>query len=394
MQRLNLTFRRPVRRQSAERYVLITLLSFAASVTLTRLFLALTGYPKLGSGEFHIAHALWGGLFLFTAALLPLMIANRWVYTTGAILAGVGVGLFIDEVGKFITSNNNYFYPLAAPIVYAFFLLTVMIYLRVRRSQNRTVREELYRALDTLEEVLEQDLDQQERDALEARLRFVAAKTDRPDLSQLAAALLEFLRCEALHLATHRSGLVEKSVERARNVEEHRLSRRRLRRLLVIGLLGLGLITMAKSSLALALMADKPGAAPVLAPFAGLAPIARAWQMSPPVGAFASTDLALESAIGVLLLLSAGLLVARRDHFATTLASVGLLLSLTGVNLLSFYYEQFAGIVTALVQLTLLIGVAFYRHRFVNPELALRSWPHNAAAPVQSQPVPQPPAGS
>ena len=94
------------------------------------------------------------------AALLPLVFANRWVYTLGAALAGVGVGLFIDEVGKFITQANDYFYPLAAPIVYAFFLLTVMLYQRVRRRRRREVRAELFQALEALEEVLEQDLDE------------------------------------------------------------------------------------------------------------------------------------------------------------------------------------------------------------------------------------------
>ena len=51
--------RRTVRRQGADRHVLVALLSFAAAITLTRVFLALTGYPQIGSGEFHIAHALW-----------------------------------------------------------------------------------------------------------------------------------------------------------------------------------------------------------------------------------------------------------------------------------------------------------------------------------------------
>ncbi len=95
--------RRPVKRQGAERYLRFTLLSFAASVALTRLFLGLTGYPQVGGGGLHIAHVLWGGLLLFVAALLPLLLANRWVLTVEAILGGVGVGLFIDEVGKFIT---------------------------------------------------------------------------------------------------------------------------------------------------------------------------------------------------------------------------------------------------------------------------------------------------
>jgi hypothetical protein len=54
-----------------------------------------------------------------------------------ALLSGVGLGLFIDEVGKFITSNNNYFFPLAAPIIYLAFLLTVAV---ARTSAHRKAR--------------------------------------------------------------------------------------------------------------------------------------------------------------------------------------------------------------------------------------------------------------
>ncbi len=126
----------PVKRPGAENYLLLSLLSFALSVAGTRLFLELTGYPQLGNSELHIAHVLWGGLLLFVAALLPLIYANRWVYSTSGILSGLGVGLFIDEVGKFITQSNDYFYPPAAPIIYAFFLLVVLLYQRVRRREE------------------------------------------------------------------------------------------------------------------------------------------------------------------------------------------------------------------------------------------------------------------
>ena len=123
-----------VRRNSAEWYMLLTLLSFAASVTLTRLFLSLTGYPQIGGGELHIAHVLWGGVLLYFGALLPLVFSNRGVYASGAILAGIGVGLFIDEVGKFITASNDYFFPIAAPIIYIFFLFSIILLLHIRRS--------------------------------------------------------------------------------------------------------------------------------------------------------------------------------------------------------------------------------------------------------------------
>jgi hypothetical protein len=43
---------------------------------------------------------------LFIASLLPLIFANRRVYDWAAVLSGVGVGLFIDEVGKFIQKQR------------------------------------------------------------------------------------------------------------------------------------------------------------------------------------------------------------------------------------------------------------------------------------------------
>ena len=188
--------RKPVRRSGVERYLLLTLLSFAASVAITRLFLEITGYPQLGNSELHIAHVLWGGLLLFVAALLPLIYANRWVYDAGALLAGIGVGLFIDEVGKFITQSNDYFFPAAAPIVYTFFLLTVLLYYRVRRPVSNDPREQLYRALEAMEEVLDHDLDRRERAELEDSLDRIAAEGQ---FGNLAEALRSFLKWRRRH---------------------------------------------------------------------------------------------------------------------------------------------------------------------------------------------------
>ena len=149
--------RTPVRRQGADTFLLITLLSFAASVAVTRLFLTLTGYPQIGGGGIHIAHVLWGGLLLFVAALLPLIFANRWVYTVGAVLAGAGSVCSLMRSASSSPRANDYFYPGAAPIIYAFFLLTVLLYLQIRRPPSLDPRAELYRALEGLEEVLDRD---------------------------------------------------------------------------------------------------------------------------------------------------------------------------------------------------------------------------------------------
>jgi hypothetical protein len=98
---------------------MILAVSFGVTVVVTRLYLSLTGYPQIGHGEFHLAHELWGGLLLMTAATLQLLWSNAWVMTAAAVCAGAGSGLFVDEVGKFITARNDYLTPLAAPITAA-----------------------------------------------------------------------------------------------------------------------------------------------------------------------------------------------------------------------------------------------------------------------------------
>ena len=126
--------------------LLISLVAFSVTVVITRIFLQLTGFPQIGDSVLHIAHALWGGLLLFIAVLIPLAFANHWAIQASAILGGIGIGLFIDEVGKFITQTNDYFFPPALSIVYGFFLLTVLVYLYFRRPRHEDPRQAMYHA--------------------------------------------------------------------------------------------------------------------------------------------------------------------------------------------------------------------------------------------------------
>ena len=117
----------------AERYLVITIAAFAVTVSGVRWYLDTAGYPTVGGGQLHVAHVLWGGLALFIAALIPLLWDGRRALLISALLAGIGAGLFIDEVGKFLTTTNDYFYAPAAPIIYGSILLLVLLWLIIRR---------------------------------------------------------------------------------------------------------------------------------------------------------------------------------------------------------------------------------------------------------------------
>lgn len=346
--------RRPVQREGADFNLLLTLLSFAASVSLTRLFLDLTGYPQLGGGELHIAHVLWGGLLLFVAALLPLILANRWVYRVGAMLAGVGVGLFIDEVGKFITQSNDYFHPAAAPIVYAFFLITVFVYYRVRRPPVRSPRAELYRALDSLGELLDRDLQGGEHEGLVRRLRFVRDQKERPVLSELADRLLDLLRDESLQLAPSRRTLWDQLWASWIRWEARYLTPGRSKAALIGALLALGLWGLYGVISAL-----NPGLAE--SRFQELL-VAGRLSSSSQIAWFAAR-MSLQTVVSSIVLAGAVLLLAGRGKLGADLGNLGVLLSLTTVNLLIFYFDQFSTILKATVEFATLVGLARYRQR-------------------------------
>ena len=219
------------------------LLSFALSVSLTRLFLAVTGYPQLGGGVLHISHVLWGGLLLFIAAMLPIILANRWVYRIASILAGVGIGLFIDEVGKFITQSYDYFFPPAAPIVYAFFLICVLIYLQLTRERPRHPRSELYAALEMMEELLDHDLDAREHHEIKTRLNFVIEEGHNQELTRLAGELLKFFNQDQVYLAPDPPNRLRNFIHRLSEFESRHIDRSRYRIILGVGLGSLGLIS-------------------------------------------------------------------------------------------------------------------------------------------------------
>ncbi len=105
------------------------LISAVGAVLLVRLFLSVTGYPQLGGESLHIAHMLWGGLLMMVGLFMALGFLSHPAHEWAAVLGGLGFGVFIDEVGKFITRDNNYFFQPTVAIIYVTFIL---IYISIR----------------------------------------------------------------------------------------------------------------------------------------------------------------------------------------------------------------------------------------------------------------------
>ena len=223
-----------VKQNGADSYLLVLMASFGATVIIVRLLLELSGYPQIGDNTYHLAHLLWGGLLLFLGLLLLLLVSNRWVIWVVAVMGGAGVGLFIDEVGKFITQSNDYFFPLAFPIIYAFMLVCVWIYLRIRRHRPSDTRTLLYHALDDLKQVLDNDLDPFEHSELLETLDRVAATATDSNERLLALHLRQFVTSKEVRLASSPQW-IEQTGERVRFWLARYPSRKVLKGLLVIG---------------------------------------------------------------------------------------------------------------------------------------------------------------
>lgn len=351
----------PIKREASEFYLLLLLIGFAGSVITTRLYLEFTGYPQLLHGQLHIAHVLWGGLLLFIASLLPLIFANRWAYKTGALLSGVGVGLFIDEVGKFITGTNDYFYPGAAPIIYAFFMLTVFLYTRIKRPTANDPRTELYHTLDTLEEVLDNDLDEKEYDELVARLERIRANKRYPMYARLAQDLLDFLESDAIQFTDEKPSVWEKLSIQLQHVEKRFVTRRVHKLILICGLVLFGFEAFNDLYT-------------VIGSLASSAYFQSTVQMLFTTGKLSSNSnlpwyfgmLFLEGAVAVILLIAAFFISIGKDRRGVAIGDFGLLFSLTTTTLLSFYFDQFKAVIGALIQFILLIGILRYKRLYIS----------------------------
>lgn len=355
-------FHRPIVSASASRYVLLMLLAFAITVVGTRLYLEATGYPQIGNATFHFAHALWGGLLLVLASLLMLIYANRWIKTLSAILAGAGVGLFIDEVGKFITQTNDYFFPLAAPIIYIAFLLIVLAYLIVRRQSSTSTRANMYKVVSDLEEILEDDLSVSERDFMLERLQPITVQTERPDLAALAQHLSAFLQSETVTVIPDRAAPGSRLLQQLRQFEERFYPRQRARRGLMLLFVLQGSYTVLELVVVIGLLTGDQALRSTL--------LESILLEQTHITSLTSLNLylvmlGLHILTGLLIFAGAVAFFSKRDAQAVTLGVMALVITLVFTNTLSFYFNQFSILLNSLYSFLTLLLLQRYRNRFL-----------------------------
>jgi hypothetical protein len=149
-----------------------------------RWFLAATGYPRIGTNGIHIAHMLWGGLLMLLALLLLLSFLDRSIQQAASVIAGLGFGTFIDEIGKFVTSDNNYFYRPAVSFAYGL-LVVVFLVARTFVGQHRTTKHEaLANALNMLGATPDGPIEPEDRARIARLLDLVGSKSARARLAR------------------------------------------------------------------------------------------------------------------------------------------------------------------------------------------------------------------
>ena len=352
-----------VERERAATLILISVVAFATTVTLVRLFLELTGYPQVGGGALHIAHLLWGGLAMFIGLFIVLIWDNPGALYLTSILSGVGIGLFIDEVGKFITKSNDYFFPAAAPIVYSLFLIVVIVYLIVRRRRKPDPRRAMVLALDELKEMVYGQVDEVEGQRILDNLA-LARKNDDPNVATIAALLYEQFSAQEEAFEAYQPGIFKRIAHTLRRWGQ-RLGQKWHRRLIILGLIMNAVSVLAFLMVLLLLLVDSQ------LPGKFIASVMVAANKADAGGAIGQLlRMGLNLIVGFTALVAIIQLWRGRERSGMNWALVQIILSLTLLQLVTFYLTQFTAIIPTITQFLMLGLILAYQDWYLDADRA------------------------
>jgi hypothetical protein len=339
------------RRAGAEAYLLITVATFAVPVVAVRWYLELTGYPKIGGGGLHVAHMLWGGLLLVVGALLPLLFVGRRSLRLSAIVTGAGMGLFIDEIGKFITESNDYFFAPAAPLIYGSVLLLVLLWVVVRRSSADASADVLQAAVEAMRAAVDGHLTVTTRDRVAARLQLVRPALPAREAS-LADRLMDALSTLEVGSTLVPPGWLERGETRA--LWERILPTRIERWLILIGLVWNVLIAALGGIILLA--ANEVGGLEAIDVPEGPVEV-------PTDPFWTLLLLGVGVLVGVVSAIAVILMLRGKGSRGSGMAILAMLISLVAAGSLTFYVTQFGALASTIAHLGLLLLILDFRIR-------------------------------
>lgn len=153
-----------------------------------RIFLILTKYPQIQTENLHIAHMLFGGFLMTIAFFITFIFLNKEAKYVASVIGGVGFGAFIDELGKFITKNNNYHYEPAIALIYII-LVTIFLTSRLIEKYFKYSKDEYSaNAVEMIKQALVHDLEKDER---KLALKFLGKADTQNELVRLLKLTLE-----------------------------------------------------------------------------------------------------------------------------------------------------------------------------------------------------------
>ncbi len=109
------------------------------------------------------------------------------LWDPATLSAGIGFGLFRDELGKFITSDNDYFFEPAVAIMYVLFVVLFFLFRWLGRMDRMSPETALVNSFDFAKEAVMRSMSAAERD--EALSVLGRADQADPMVRTLAAAL-------------------------------------------------------------------------------------------------------------------------------------------------------------------------------------------------------------
>ncbi len=185
-----------IKRRDASNSLLDFLIWAILSLFSVRLFLLIFNNPVIGRGNWHIAHVLWGGLFMLAGIIIFIIFSGKSALRIASILSGIGWGLFIDEIGKYLTQDNNYWFRPAVVFIYISFVLIFFLY-RILEKNTRPTRASLWHGLlEDCQELVNDDLEVKEKkiilneiSELELLLSLPAEKKILLDLKALVTSI-------------------------------------------------------------------------------------------------------------------------------------------------------------------------------------------------------------